>query len=317
MGEGAHRPRARVRSPRSARPAGYAMQAAVDQGHRETSGGDENPADVPFLKQAHAPGYRVRIGGFEGPFDLLLQLIARRKLEISEVDLADITGDFLAHLARQEHGPFDLETATHFLVVAATLVELKAARLLPSEGEEQLDKFLEEARDVLYARLLEYRAFREISELVARLLVRNEAYAGREVPLDQPFRVFVPSTRGSVRAAELAELAAGALTPRLEPRVSIDHIHHTSLTIPRAAANLVARIFEDGGRVAFATLVKGCSRSDQVVHFLALLELYKTGRVDLHQDDRWAPLEVEHCDAGNDPSPLHRPDLVASAMAAP
>lgn len=293
------------------------MHAAADQGHGEASGGDEHSTDVPFPQQAEVSGYHVRIGGFEGPFDLLLQLIARRKLEISEVDLADITGDFLAHLARQEQATFDLETATHFLVVAATLVELKAARLLPREGEEQLDKFLEEARDVLYARLLEYRAFREISELVARLLARNEAYAGREVPLEQPFRDFVPSTRGSVEAADLAQLAAGALTPRHQPRVSVAHIHHNSVSISRAAADLVARIFKDGGRVAFATLVKGCSRSDQVVHFLALLELYKSGRVDLHQDDRRAPLEVEYRDPGDDPSPLPRPDLVASALVAP
>ncbi len=286
------------------------MHASVGQRHLAPSGG--NPTDVSSLQQAPAGGYRVRIEGFEGPFDLLLQLIARRKLEISEVDLADITGDFLAHLAHQEDGTFDLETATHFLVVAATLIELKAARLLPTEGEDQLDKMLEEARDVLYARLLEYRAFREVSAQIGHLLGRNEAYASREVPLERTFRDFVRPTGECIQAATLAELAAGAFTPRRQPRVSISHIRHTSLTVTQAAANLVARILTLGQRVRFHALVEGHSRSEQVVHFVALLELYKSGRIDLHQSDVWAPLEVEHRDPRPDPSPSWEPSAAAS-----
>ncbi|MFN2557088.1 MAG: ScpA family protein [Nitriliruptorales bacterium] len=288
------------------------MSAAVDQGQAETSVEQASSAAVPLVESEAASGYHVRIEGFEGPFDLLLQLIARRRLEISEVDLADITGEFLVHLARNRDGTFDLETATHFLVVAATLVELKAARLLPVDGEEQLDKILQEARDVLYARLLEYRAFRELSGLLAELLERNEAYAGREVPLEQHLRDFVPPATGSIEPATLAELAAIALSPRLQPRVSIAHIHHTSLTIAEAAASLVARIRSHGQRVTFGSLVEGCSRSEQVVHFMALLELYKMGRVELRQDDGWAPLEVACRETACEGFPLRGPSVPTS-----
>lgn len=243
--------------------------------------------------------YHVRIEGFEGPFGLLLELIARRKLEIAEVDLAEITGDFLAHLGRQQDGSFDLDTATHFLVVAATLVELKAARLLPPQDDEQLDEILEEARDLLYARLLEYRAFRELSGFMAGLLEGNEAYIGREVPLEQPFRDLVPQSSRSIQADDLAALAAAALAPKAPPRVSIAHIRPTRLTIDEASARLLVRIGPPGERIAFDLLVDGCLLGERVVHFLALLELFKMGCVDLHQFDSRSPLEVERWDPGN------------------
>lgn len=289
----------------SRRPPGKGTQAAFGRTYPARSGADRSAGDAPVPQSSTSSCYHVRIDGFEGPFSLLLQVIARRKLEISEVDLADITGDFLEHLARQKDGTFDLDTATHFLVVAATLVELKAARLLPSASEDALDEILEEARDMLYARLLEYRAFRAISRFVAELLEGSEAYVGREVPLEQEFRDRVPHTKRPVHPVALAELAAAVLTPKARPGVSVAHIRRNSLTLREAVARLVARIGSHGQRVTFSTLVNGCSRSEQVVHFMALLELYKIGCVDLHQNDGSAPLEVECCDAGH--VPLHPP----------
>lgn len=298
---------------RSARPERGATQAAVSRGDVATTPSGRTPNEDHVPQAPPAASYHVRIDGFEGPFDLLLQLIARRKLDVSEVDLAEITGDFLAHLGRQSGGTFDLDTITHFLIVAATLVELKAARLLPATDDEQLDELLVEARDVLYARLLEYRAFRGISGLMADLLEGNEAYVGREVPLEPPFRDVVPRTRLSVDAADLAALAAAVLAPKVRPRVSVDHIRHSRLTIKRAAARILARLRRPGQRASFSVLVGGRSRSEQVVHFIALLELFKIGYVDLHQRDCSAPLDVERCGGDLDPSVLERLGLGASS----
>ncbi len=289
MGEAAHG---------GARPSEHVAEVAGTHDDRARGGAGPKPDHARLLQPAADSSYQVRIEGFEGPFGLLMHLIAQRKLEISEVDLADITGDFLAHLEQLEDGAFDLDTATHFLVVAATLVELKAARLLPPEGGEQFEAILEEARDLLYARLLEFRAFREASGFMVELLDENEGYIGREVPLEQPFRDLVPHARRSIHAADLAALASAVLAPKVPPRVSVAHIRHSRLTISEAAARLLARMRRVGERAPFNLLVSGCSRGEQVVHFLALLELFKIGYVDLHQFECWAPLEVERCGAG-------------------
>lgn len=294
MGEVAHR---------EALPSGYAAEMAGGRGDRSRTGAGRSPNGTRLQHAAATSSYHVRIEGFEGPFGLLLGLIARRKLEISELDLAEITGDFLTHLGRLEEGAFDLDAATHFLVVAATLVELKAARLLPSEGGEHLDEILEEARDLLYARLLEFRAFRELSGLVAELLETNEGYIGREVPLEQPFRDLVPAAKRAIHAADLGALAAAVLTPKVKDRVSVDHIRHTPLSIRETAARLLARIPHPGERAPFKLLVTGCTRGEQVVHFLALLELFKIGCVELNQADCRATLEVERCDPARTTTP--------------
>lgn len=249
------------------------------------------------LATEEAPGgYRVRLDVFEGPFDLLLQLIARRKLEISEVDLAEITGDFLAHLrggSDGELGGLDLETATHFLVVAATLVELKAARLLPSGHDDEYDDLLRDARDLLYARLLEYRAFRDVSRVLAEMLQESQRFVAREVPLEAPFRQLMPEARLTVDARGLAALAVAALAPKEIPRVSTGHIHSSRLTVREAAAAILTDLPVDGPRTTFRRLIAGLVRREGIVYFLALLELYKLGIVDLRQAEPFGPLHVE------------------------
>lgn len=238
-------------------------------------------------------GYHVHIEAFEGPFDLLLQLISRRKLDISEIDLSEITGDFLANLPDEAAiVALDLDTATHFLVVAATLIELKAARLLPTTDDGQLDELLAEVRDVLYARLLEYRAFRDVSELFAERLDVHADYVARDVPLEEPFEDLVPDTRLSVDATGLAALAAAALAPKPEPRVSVAHIHQAYVTVREAAARVLERLRDPGDRTTFSSLSAGMSRPERVVHFLALLELYKLGHLELEQPERFGTLLV-------------------------
>ena len=243
--------------------------------------------------------YQVKLEVFEGPFDLLLQLIARRRLDVSEVDLAEITADFLAHLEGIED--LDLETATRFLVVAATLIELKAARLLPAEERDEVEDLLGDARDLLYARLLEYRAFRDVARLISHRLVRHEGNLAREVGPESWMQRLVPDTPLPVDAAGLAALAAGAMVERPEPTVDLTHIRKSYITIRDAAQQLLGGLGEDRRSLeAFDVLVGSRRRGDRVVFFLAALELFKLGHLDLEQPDHRGPLWVGRRDDGPD-----------------
>jgi segregation and condensation protein A len=240
--------------------------------------------------------YQVKLEVFEGPFDLLLHLIARRQVDVTEVDLAEVTADFLAHLDGVED--LDLETATRFLVVAATLIELKAARLLPAEERQEVEDLLGDARDMLYARLLEYRAFRDAARVVAHRLVRHEANLPREAPPEPWLQRLVPETPLQVDAAGLAALAAGATAPRPPASVDLSHIRKSYITIREAASQVLSLLPDPGAPETFSTLVEGRERGDRVVFFLALLELFKLGHVGLEQDDHRGPLQVERREGG-------------------
>ena len=240
--------------------------------------------------------YEVRLEVFEGPFDLLLQLIARRKLEVTEIDLADITADVLAHLTELES--VDLETATNFLVVAATLVELKAARLLPSDQQSEAEDLLAEARDLLYARLLEYRAFRELADDLRLLFDASAPFVGREVPLEPRFRRLVPDTTLAIDAPGLARLAAIATQPPPVEHVDLAHVRRATMSIRDATRALLDRLGSGGAR--FDELTTGHERHERVVLFLAALELYKLGHLELEQPDLRGPMEVTHRDGGRD-----------------
>ncbi len=242
--------------------------------------------------------YQVKLEVFEGPFDLLLHLIAKRKVDIYEVDLAEITADFLASLQGIEE--LDLETATRFLVVAATLIELKAARLLPSDEQEELEDLLGEARDLLYARLLEYRAFRDAAYHLEQRLARHGGRYGREVPLEPRYQRLVPETPLPVTVDDLARLAARATTPAPAEEIDLTHIRRSYISIREAAEQVLSRLPSRGRRQRFADLVDGRSRGDRVVFFLALLELYKLGHLDLAQEHHRAALHVERLDGGRD-----------------
>ncbi|MBY5162844.1 segregation and condensation protein A [Salsipaludibacter albus] len=242
--------------------------------------------------------HHVDLEVFQGPFDLLLELIARRRLDVTEVDLAEITGDYLASLDGLDR--LDLETATRFLVVAATLVELKAARLLPVDDVEDEHDLLAQARDLLYARLLEYRAFRDVATVLGERHVTEAAHHARTVDLEPRFRRLVPDAPLETTAVDLARLAARATAPRPDPAVELSHIRRTFLSIRDAAGLVLDRLEQVGTRATFDELVSGRTRSDAVVVFLAALELYKLGHVELDQETHRGPLAVARAAADAD-----------------
>lgn len=236
--------------------------------------------------------FHVAVGSFEGPFDLLLQLIARRKVDVYDVAIADITDDYLALLRVMEE--LDLEVTTEFLLVAATLLELKAARLLPGEVEPELDELALEARDLLYARLLDYRTFKQASGWLGERLAAHAGYLPRMVGPEARFRGLVAPFELPVDAHGLAELAARAMAEPQSAGVDVSHLQPVRITVRQAAGMLVDELLRAGGRARFADLTAGCGkRIEVIVCFLALLELYKLDRIELHQAGCFGDIEVE------------------------
>lgn len=236
-----------------------------------------------------APGaaFCVSVGSFEGPFDLLLQLISKHRLEVTELALHVVTDEFIAHLRAQ--GPeWDLDETTEFLVVAATLLDLKAARLLPSgEVEDEEDLALLEARDLLFARLLQYRAYKEVSALFADRMSQAARQVPRTVGLEPHFADLLPEVVLGLGPEAFAALAAKALTPRPEPEVSVSHLHVPLVSVREQAAIIVGRLRRQR-TATFRALVSDATTTMVVIgRFLALLELFREGSVSF---DQVAPL---------------------------
>lgn len=232
-----------------------------------------------------APGtaFSVTVGSFEGPFDLLLQLISKHKLEVTELALHIVTDEFIAHLRAQ--GPeWDLDETTEFLVVAATLLDLKAARLLPSgEVEDEEDLALLEARDLLFARLLQYRAYKEVSALFAERMARAGRQVPRTVGLEPHFADLLPEVVLGLGLDAFAALAAKALTPRTEPEVSVSHLHVPLVSVREQAAIIVGRLRRQR-TATFRALVSDAATTMVVIgRFLAVLELFREGSVSFEQ----------------------------------
>ncbi len=225
--------------------------------------------------------YQVQLDVFQGPFDLLLHLISRRQVEVTEIDLADITADYLRTL-RDGIDAIDLESATRFLMVAATLIELKAARLLPVEQRQEIEDLLGEARDRLYARLLEYQAYRDLAGVLRERYDGNTWRLTREAaPEPWMLRVLKPVAI-PLSPAELARLAAVVQTPVPEAPVDLHHIRRATITV-REAAELVLAVLDDDRVLTFPELASGRTRTDRVALFLSILELFKVGAIDLDQ----------------------------------
>lgn len=242
-----------------------------------------------------SPPYTVTVGSFEGPFDLLLQLIARHKVDIYEVSLSQIVEDYLTVLRRLER--LDLEVATEFLVVAATLIELKAARLLPGEDDPELEELALEARDLLYARLLDYRVFKEAASFLREELESHSGFVPRQVPLEPQFAGLTPDVSLPVTAAQLAEIAAHAFAEQPPPTVDTSHVQPVQMTVREAAGMVADELVRAGGRAPFSELTAGCRhRIEVVVCFLAVLELYKLERVELEQATNFGDLVVAWTD---------------------
>ena len=227
--------------------------------------------------------FEVHLDVFEGPFDLLLALISKHKLDITEVSLSRVTDEFIAYI-KQRAGGWDLDQVSYFLLVASTLLDLKAARLLPSgEVEDEEDLALLEARDLLFARLLQYRAYKEVAALFAGAMAAAAKRYPRRVPMEPRFAELLPEVLFTIGPAEFAKLAARALTPKVPPTVSVDHIHLPFVSIREQAVMLAGRL-KELGRASFRQLTVGAGGNYEIVaSFLALLELYREDTVAFEQ----------------------------------
>lgn len=220
-------------------------------------------------------GFLVRVGDFEGPFDLLLSLISKHKLEVTEIALHQVTDEFIGYI-RAKGSEWELNEASSFLVVAATLLDLKAARLLPSgEVEDEEDLALLEARDILFARLLQYRAFKQIAAIFTERFDSASRQVPRTVGLEPKFAAMLPEVLLGLGPEQFAALAARALAPKPVESVSVSHLHLQRVSVREQADFIVARLRRH--RVStFRALIADCDTTLLIVaRFLALLELYR------------------------------------------
>jgi len=227
-------------------------------------------------------GFSVQLENFDGPFDLLLNLIAQREMDITEVALAEVTDEYIARVM-SEGSSWDLSGASEFVVVAATLLDLKAARLLPQgDVEDYEDIEAWEARDLLFARLLQYRAFKDVAGTFADLW-EAPARRGRSVPLEPQFATLLPDLVWNVQAPELAQIAAEALTSSRTTDVNVGHLHHPRVSVAEEATVLSRRLRRESS-VSFRSLVSDADHVAVVVaRFLALLELFRESLVAFDQ----------------------------------
>ncbi|MGW7419115.1 segregation and condensation protein A [Streptomyces sp. NPDC054813] len=262
--------------------------APAEAGEAPAEAPDETPEPEPVPDGV----FKVRLANFEGPFDLLLQLISKHKLDVTEVALSKVTDEFMAHIRAM--GPdWDLDQTTEFLVVAATLLDLKAARLLPAaEVEDEADLALLEARDLLFARLLQYRAYKRITDIFNRRLDEEARRWPRTVGLEPHLAELLPEVVISIGPEGFAKLAVKAMQPRPKPQVYVDHIHAPLVSVQEQAGIVVARLRELG-EASFQVLVEDTDDTLTVVaRFLALLELYREKVVALDQETALGDLIV-------------------------
>jgi segregation and condensation protein A len=270
---------------------------------------------------AAATGFQVKLSNFEGPFDLLLQLIAKHKLDVTELALHRVTDDFISYI-RAMGKDWDLDEASEFLIIAATLLDLKAARLLPSASvEDEEDLALLEARDLLFARLLQYRAFKEAAAYLSAMEAAAARRYPRSVSMEPQFADLLPELVLGIGPARLAALAVKAMTPRPEPTVSMSHVHDVKVSV-REHANLLRDRLLRLRTATFRVLCADCANTLEVVaRFLALLELYREGLVGFEQvqalgeltvrwtagDDAGGPLKVDEYAGTTDRPPPPQP----------
>ena len=255
--------------------------------------------DAPGAPQPPPAGaFQVHLDVFEGPFDLLLALISKHKLDITEIALSSVTDEFIAYI-RALADAWDLDQASYFLVVAATLLDLKAARLLPAgEVDDEEDLALLEARDLLFARLLQYRAYKEVAAvLAAKMAVQGRRFA-RRVAMEPQFASLLPEVLLGLGPGQFAAIAARALAPRLPPTVSTDHLHIPRTSV-REQTEILSMRLRDLRRATFRQLTADCGGTFEVVaRFLAVLELYRDSRVTLDQVVPLGDLYISWSDSG-------------------
>jgi segregation and condensation protein A len=242
-------------------------------------------SDPPRDAQQHPQdgGFAVRLDNFEGPFDLLLSLIAKHKLDITEVALSKVTDEFIAHI-KAGGREWDLEQTTSFLLVASTLLDLKAARLLPqAEVEDEDDLALLEARDLLFARLLQYRAYKQVAAVLERRIAHEARRFPRAVGLEDRYAGLLPEVLIGLGVEEFAALAARVLAPKPPLELSLAHIHAPTVSVKEQAALVVDRLRRTGTMTFRALAADAADTLTTVARFLSLLELFREGAVTFDQ----------------------------------
>ncbi|MFC3850983.1 segregation and condensation protein A [Corynebacterium hansenii] len=255
--------------------------------------------------QEEITGFRVALANFTGPFDLLLQLIGSKKMDVTEVALAAVTDEFIAY-TRSLDAVGDLDEITEFLVVAATLLDLKTARLLPrGDVDDEEDLALLEARDLLFARLLQYRAYSRVADLFADWArVAPHRYPRATGP-DPGFEGLLPPVELGMDAQEFAEFAAVVMRPKPPEEVGIGHIHQVAVSVPEQAGRILdaLRLAGEGTWLTFTQLTSECRVSMEVVgRFLALLELYRAKAIEAEQEEALAEITVAWTGLDVDPA---------------
>jgi segregation and condensation protein A len=247
---------------------------------------------TPTATPVEQGGFQVHLDVFQGPFDLLLGLISKHKLDITEVSLSKVTDEFISYITSR--GPeWDLDQTSHFLLVAATLLDLKAARLLPSgEVEDEEDLALLEARDLLFARLLQYKAYKEVAKVFSGFMAEESLRYPRIVPMEPRFADLLPELVLGIGPGQLAKIAARAFTPKAPPTVSVGHIYQPLASVREQAAILVRRL-RRMRKATFRALVADCEGTFEVIaRFLAVLELFRESAVMFEQLEPLGDLHV-------------------------
>jgi segregation and condensation protein A len=244
---------------------------------------------------AVAGAFSVHLDNFDGPFDLLLQLISRHKMDITEISLSLVTDEFIAFIRALEASGegWRLDQATEFLVVAATLLDLKAARLLPSgEVDDEEDLALLEARDILFARLLQYRAFKEIAATFSERITTADKFFPRVVALDPTLSALLPEVLIGVGPQRFAAIAERVLTPKVSPVVSIEHLHLALVSVAEES-RVVVEALRRSKSISFRNLVSDAQNTMVIVaRFLALLDLYRQGVLRFDQVIAMGELQI-------------------------
>ncbi|MET1037582.1 MAG: segregation/condensation protein A [Aeromicrobium sp.] len=269
---------------------------------------------VADVDESAPTGFQVNLTNFEGPFDLLLQLISKHELDITEVALSAVTGEFITYIKALGE---DLEQTTNFLLVASTLLDLKTARLLPqAEVEDEEDLALLEARDLLFARLMQYRAFKQVAGVMAERLAQEAKRFPRIVTLEPRFADLLPEVLISVGPQELAHLAAKAFEDKPVPFLSLAHLHAPQVSV-REQAHLVVDQLRRKGEMTFRALTADApDLMTKVARFLAVLELFREGAISFEQATplgdlhiRWTGTDDGDIDVGDEfDVPLAGPD---------
>lgn len=238
------------------------------------------------ISEGRVAGFSVHLENFDGPFDLLLQLISRHRMDITDVAIATVTDEFITYIRELEktEAGWKLDHASEFVVVAATLLDLKAARLLPSgQIDDEEDLALLEARDLLFARLLQYRAFKEIASILSERILEQEKTFARSVSLEPVFAALLPEVLIGVTPERFAAIANRVLTPKSAPTLSVEHLHLPLVSVAAEALAVVSALRRHK-TMSFRALVSDAENTLVVVaRFLALLELFKEGSVRFEQ----------------------------------